>query len=85
MHVGKVAMEFFGAYSTSKHSNVSLHFFLLFSVGKVAMEFFGAYSMSKHSIEAYSDALRQEMFKWGVKVSIIQPSGFATGTSIGFF
>ena len=49
------------------------------------MEFFGAYSMSKHSIEAYSDALRQEMFKWGVKVSIIQPSGFATGTSIRVF
>lgn len=43
------------------------------------MEGMAAYSVSKHGIEAYSDALRQEMVKWKVGVSVIQPAGFLTG------
>ena len=34
--------------------------------------------MSKHAIISFSDALRREMHKWGVKVSIIEPGGFKT-------
>ena len=40
----------------------------------------GAYSTSKAGIEAFSDVLRVEMKKWGVKVAIIEPAGFKTGT-----
>ncbi|ESO97671.1 hypothetical protein LOTGIDRAFT_67057, partial [Lottia gigantea] len=37
------------------------------------------YSMSKHALVAYTDTLRQEMKKWGVHVSLIEPTGFYTG------
>ena len=43
------------------------------------MEGNGAYGISKHALLAFSDTLRQEMKKWGVKVSIIEPTGFCTG------
>ena len=43
------------------------------------VEGFGAYSVSKHGIEAYSDVLRLEMKKWGVKVITILPTAFKTG------
>jgi len=32
-----------------------------------------AYSASKFAIEAFSDSLRQEMHKWGVFVSVVEP------------
>jgi len=38
----------------------------------------GAYSMSKHAIEAFSDALAQEMGGLGVKVSVIEPGSYKT-------
>ena len=47
--------------------------------GKVGFEGFGAYCASKFGIEGYSDVLRLEMRKWGVAVSVIQPSGYQTG------
>eukprot|EP00636_Phaeomonas_parva_P011739 CAMPEP_0118884638 /NCGR_PEP_ID=MMETSP1163-20130328/23358_1 /TAXON_ID=124430 /ORGANISM="Phaeomonas parva, Strain CCMP2877" /LENGTH=383 /DNA_ID=CAMNT_0006822453 /DNA_START=174 /DNA_END=1325 /DNA_ORIENTATION=+ len=34
----------------------------------------GAFSASKAALESYSDTLRVEMMRWGVKVSIVQPS-----------
>ncbi|XP_072033437.1 D-beta-hydroxybutyrate dehydrogenase, mitochondrial-like [Amphiura filiformis] len=37
-----------------------------------------AYNMSKAGVEVFSDVLRLEMIKWGVKVSIIFPSVFNT-------
>jgi len=43
------------------------------------MQGHGAYSISKHGLVAFSDTLRQEMRKWDVKVSLIEPSGYATG------
>lgn len=52
--------------------------FRKFLAGKVPMEVYGAYTISKHSVEAYSDVLRLEMQKWGVKVCIVQPSGYNT-------
>ncbi|KAK7099290.1 hypothetical protein V1264_003448 [Littorina saxatilis] len=41
----------------------------------------GAYSMSKHALLAYSDTLRQEMYKWDVHVAIIEPGAFYTGNT----
>ena len=34
--------------------------------------------MSKHAVISFSDALRREMNKWGVKVSTIEPTAFKT-------
>lgn len=48
-------------------------------LGRISMEGHGAYGVSKHALVAYSDTLRQEMKKWDVKVSIIEPTGYATG------
>ncbi|XP_035665435.1 D-beta-hydroxybutyrate dehydrogenase, mitochondrial-like [Branchiostoma floridae] len=42
----------------------------------------GAYSMAKAAMEFFSDALRHEMHKWGVKVVIVEPGGFARATDI---
>ena len=36
----------------------------------------GAYSMSKHSIEAFTDALAQEMAPLGVQVSVVEPGSY---------
>lgn len=37
---------------------------------------FGPYSITKFSMEAYTEALAQEMKKFGVKVSIIEPGNY---------
>lgn len=47
-------------------------------LGRITMEGNGAYAISKHALVAFSDTLRQEMKKWGVKVSVIEPTGFST-------
>ncbi|MDJ0917646.1 MAG: SDR family oxidoreductase [Woeseiaceae bacterium] len=44
--------------------------------GILSSVFYGPYSMSKHAMEAYTDSLGEEMEKFGVKVSIIEPGGF---------
>jgi NAD(P)-dependent dehydrogenase (short-subunit alcohol dehydrogenase family) len=36
----------------------------------------GAYSMSKHAIEAFTDALAQEMAPLGVQVSVVEPGSY---------
>lgn len=50
------------------------------TIGSVAGLFsgrlFGPYGMSKFAIEAYSEALADEMKKFGVAVSIIEPGNF---------
>lgn len=38
----------------------------------------GHYSMSKHAIEAYTDSLAAEMERFGVGVSVIEPSSYAS-------
>ena len=48
----------------------------LFDVGCISRAGQAAYSSSKFAVEAFSDALRQEMLKWGVFVIIIQPAYF---------
>ena len=49
--------------------------------GIVASPMIGAYSMSKHAIEAYGDGLSQELSRFGVRVSLIEPGNY--GTQIG--
>lgn len=46
--------------------------------GKASLLYGGWYNVSKYSVEAFSDALRMEMRPFGVKVSIIEPSGIKT-------
>lgn len=44
--------------------------------GIVSGSMFGPYSMSKHALEAYTDALSQEVKKFDVQVSIVEPGNF---------
>ena len=46
--------------------------------GKAVVHFGGWYNVSKYSVEALSDALRMELRPFGIKVSIIEPSGIKT-------
>ncbi|KAH9498894.1 Retinol dehydrogenase 7 [Bulinus truncatus] len=45
--------------------------------GRVAIPF-GPYCLSKFGVEAYSDMLRRELYHRGIKVCLIEPSGFIT-------
>lgn len=47
--------------------------------GRVVTPMTGWYCASKHALEALSDALRQEVGSFGVKVILIEPGGFGTG------
>ncbi|XP_053392296.1 dehydrogenase/reductase SDR family member 9-like [Mercenaria mercenaria] len=38
-----------------------------------------AYVVSKHCVEAFSDVLRRELYRTGVKVCIVEPGAFKTG------
>nr|WP_070959236.1 SDR family oxidoreductase [Hyphomonas sp. Mor2] len=57
-------------------------------VGRVALPYFGPYNSTKHAVEAISDALRQELRNFGIKVTIVEPgavkTGFAAVEQIGF-
>ena len=46
--------------------------------GSIGIKFLGPYSMTKHAIEAYTDALAQEMKRFGVQVSVIEPGTFSS-------
>lgn len=46
--------------------------------GRVALPYVFAYSSSKHALEGIGDSLRQEMKRFGVEVSIIEPGAVAT-------
>ncbi|CAJ0953106.1 unnamed protein product, partial [Mesorhabditis belari] len=46
--------------------------------GRVAFPGTGAYAVGKYGVEAYIDALRQELYPWGVKCSILEPGAFKT-------
>lgn len=45
------------------------------------MQKMAAYGSSKAALIMFSSILRQELSKWGVKVSVIQPGGFKTNIS----
>jgi len=46
--------------------------------GRSTIPMMGAYSASKHALEALTDALRLEVYPWGIEVSIIEPGAIAT-------
>jgi NAD(P)-dependent dehydrogenase (short-subunit alcohol dehydrogenase family) len=46
--------------------------------GRVAFPFSGAYHASKFGIEAVGDVLRQELRRWGISVSLVEPGSVAT-------
>lgn len=47
------------------------------------MPLFAAYGASKAALAVYSKVMRLELSAWGVRVSLIQPTGFRTSTFIG--
>ncbi len=46
--------------------------------GRVTFPLFGAYHASKYAVEALSDALRNELAPFGVRVALIEPGPIAT-------
>ena len=46
--------------------------------GRLALPLFGAYSGSKFALEALSDALRLEVYPFGIEVSVIEPGYIPT-------
>lgn len=46
--------------------------------GRFSTSLFSHYTVTKYGVEAFSDALRREMYPWGVKVSILEPGAFRT-------
>ncbi len=50
--------------------------------GRATFPMYGPYSASKHAIEAISDALRMEVKRFGIKVSIIEPGPMITNINI---
>lgn len=48
-------------------------------VGRLALPFFGPYNATKHAIEAFSDALRNELRLFGIHVVLIEPGAISTG------
>jgi NAD(P)-dependent dehydrogenase (short-subunit alcohol dehydrogenase family) len=46
--------------------------------GRIVYPFMGAYAASKHALEALSDALRRELFIYGIVVILIEPGTVRT-------
>jgi NAD(P)-dependent dehydrogenase (short-subunit alcohol dehydrogenase family) len=46
--------------------------------GRSALPFAGAYASSKFALEGLTDALRVELMRWDIRVSIVEPGGIAT-------
>lgn len=53
--------------------------------GVITSKLYGPYTMTKHAMEAYTDALAEELKPFGVHVSIIQPGGIITKVGINSF
>ncbi len=47
--------------------------------GRIVIPYLGMYNMTKFSVEAMGDALRLELKRFGVKVSLIEPGLIGTG------
>ena len=46
--------------------------------GKITLPLGGWYHATKHAVEAYSDALRAEVYRFGIKVILIEPGAIKT-------
>nr|XP_056705821.1 D-beta-hydroxybutyrate dehydrogenase, mitochondrial-like [Euleptes europaea] len=51
-------------------------------LGRMASPLRSSYCISKFGLEAFTDCLRQEMYRWGVAVVAIEPSNFIAATGI---
>lgn len=51
-------------------------------LGRMASPSRSCYCVSKFGVAAFSDCLRQEMYRWGVRVILIEPSNFVAATGI---
>ncbi len=49
--------------------------------GKLVSPLFGPYSSSKHAVEAVSDAMRLEVYPFGIQVVLIEPGDISTSTA----
>jgi 3-hydroxybutyrate dehydrogenase len=46
-------------------------------MGRIGVPFHAAYGITKYGSETFSDILRLEMRKFGVKVIVVEPGNFA--------
>jgi NAD(P)-dependent dehydrogenase (short-subunit alcohol dehydrogenase family) len=46
--------------------------------GRFTMPLFGAYNSTKYAVEALSDALRMELWPFGIRVSLLEPGAIRT-------
>ena len=60
------------------HQSQGRYIFLSSIIGRVSFPFVGFYSASKHALEALADAMRREVYNFGVRVSLIEPGGIQT-------
>lgn len=51
-------------------------------LGRMASPLRSSYCISKAGLEAFTDCLRQEMYRWGVAVVAIEPGNFIAATGI---
>ncbi|XP_063023045.1 D-beta-hydroxybutyrate dehydrogenase, mitochondrial-like isoform X2 [Melospiza melodia melodia] len=51
-------------------------------LGRMASPSRSCYCVSKFGVAAFSDCLRQEMYRWGVRVILVEPSNFVAATGI---
>ncbi|XP_029883763.1 D-beta-hydroxybutyrate dehydrogenase, mitochondrial-like isoform X4 [Aquila chrysaetos chrysaetos] len=51
-------------------------------LGRMASPSRSCYCISKFGVAAFSDCLRQEMYRWGVRVILVEPSNFVAATGI---
>ncbi|XP_074955017.1 D-beta-hydroxybutyrate dehydrogenase, mitochondrial-like isoform X3 [Phalacrocorax aristotelis] len=51
-------------------------------LGRMVSPSRSCYCISKFGMAAFSDCLRQEMYRWGVRVILIEPSNFVAATGI---
>lgn len=72
MRLARLALPAMRANGSGRIVNVSSVY------GRTSTPFTGWYQGSKHALEALSDALRMEVARFGVKVSVVEPGGFRT-------
>ncbi|XP_022110912.1 D-beta-hydroxybutyrate dehydrogenase, mitochondrial-like [Acanthaster planci] len=51
-------------------------------LGRFSSPYCTPYCMTKYAVQAFTDALRVELFPWGVKAVIVEPGTFSAGTSV---
>ena len=59
-------------------SSITMVLLCTFCLGCFSAPYVAAYSISKYGVEAFSDALRRELSPWRVRVSIVEPTIYAT-------